>query len=518
MKALFYLLGRTIVNRVKSIIRKPGASIAYIVLIALFAWMIFFGAEHSEIGEVRNLDVYRAFVLGYLGLIFVMSISRGLKSGTTMFNMADVNLLFTSPIKPPSALIYGIMRQAGILILASLVMLAQYSNLRLNFGLGADAIIGLMIGYILMGICAQLFSANLYALCARKPERRKTINIVIRAFLVLLAGGIVYFTMQNGDIIGALRSFFGNELWLYVPVLGWSMAIAFYAAISNWLMASLFIFLMLLSCGGLILWLFKSADDYYEDALTVAETTKAAKDAAASGSAVASSGKASKRAKRDGAPLKGNGASAFFYRAMREQSRTTLWLFSLSTIAAIASAVFGMFVLGEMDAGGGIWGILIFGAYMLVFLSMTASIGKELMRHYVYIAPASPFLKLIAISTPQLLRYVADTVVFFALSLILLKLPLHNALAASLCYFSICVVFVGGLLLVERLLKDMKNRTLIVLLYFIILIVLVVPGFVLGMLLGSALSLTLGLVIASVWNILMGMVLVASCQGLLKAQ
>ena len=162
MKALLYLLRKTIQNALKELVKKPVALIPYLVI----AGLLIFSATMTSgepAGEVRNLNAYAAIVNGVFLLIFCTSLLQGLKQGMALFSMADVNLLFTAPVNPRKILIYGVVRQAGILVLASVCMLAQYPNLRMNCGLGGEAVAGLMIGYILVGVFCQLFSANLYA-------------------------------------------------------------------------------------------------------------------------------------------------------------------------------------------------------------------------------------------------------------------------------------------------------------------------------------------------------------------
>lgn len=516
MKATLYLLGRTILNWLKELIKKPAALIPYLVIGALLV----LSASTSfgiPAGEVRNLDVYAAIVNGVFLLILCTSLLQGLKQGMALFSLADVNLLFTAPVNPRKILIYGVMRQAGILVLASVCMLAQYGNLRLNCGLGGEAVAGLMLGYILVGVFCQLLSANLYALCAAKPQWRKRIDAALKGFMVLLAVGVILFAMRGGNILAALTGFFGSDAWNYVPALGFARAIALHSAVGEWGLASLYTFLLLLCCGAMVLWLVRSDADYYEDVLFAAEHTFAVKAAAKEGRMVGNS-TVSKRVKRELPPLRGQGASAFYYRSMREQSRKSLWLFSLSTLAALAGPIFGAFMLGDADmAAAGIWPALLFSAYMLVFLSMTNSVPRELTLHYLYITPAGPVAKLAAICAPQLLKHTADTAVFLAATALLLRPALPDLLGASLFYWSLGPVFAAGMLLIERLLGKLKSRMVIVMLYFLILLLLVAPGVVASMLLSDALTIFVASALGALWNILASLLILFFCRGLLTA-
>ncbi len=73
------------------------------------------------------------------------------------------------------------------------------------------------------------------------------------------------------------------------------------------------------------------------------------------------------------------------------------------------------------------------------------------------------------------------------------------------------------MLLIERLLGKLKNKTLIVMLYFIILILLVAPGAVAGMLLGGSTSPLIGSALGALWNVLASLLILYCCRGLLSS-
>lgn len=515
MKATAYLLQRFIINGFRSLIKKKSALISYIVIAALIVFMLV-STGNIETNGVQNLDAYFAIVTGVYLLILCLSVSSGLKKGAALFSMADVNLLFTSPVNPRRVLIYGVLHQAGTLVLASLFLIAQYGNLRSNFGLGGTALVGLMIGYILFGVFSQLLCANLYAMCASRPNVRKRITLVIRGLLVALAAAVVFFATQNsgGSAFEPILKVLGGSWWDYIPAIGWMRAVAVYFAQGDFSNAALFIVLSLASCGAMLVWLFRSEADYYEDVLSAAENAYNVKQLASEGKLAAAS--ASKRAKREIAPLKGKGASAFFYRSIREQTRKSSWLFSLSTIGAVISPCFGLIMFSDGDLSLGLWPVLYFAAYMLCFLTMNNNVSTELTHHYLFLAPAGNVGKLFAVAATQMLKHSVDTVVFLALSALLLKMPLVDVLGGTLVYFSLGIVFSSGMLLVERLLGSLKNKFAIVMLYILTLVLLVLPGFVAGTLLYTSVSAPLGYIACAALNLLAGLLITVLCQSLLN--
>ena len=517
MSATMYLLRKSVLNGVKQAFKKPAALIGYIVILGFVVFTMVSG-QSIEARAPRNLEVFAAAVLGIYLLILMLSVAQGLKGGTAIFRMADVNLLFTSPVTPQTILVYAIVRQTGILILASVCMLMQYTNLRVNFGLGGDAVGGLMIGYVLLGIASQLLSANLYAFCASRPKARNVANYVIRGLGVMLGIGFVaYVVIQNGNVGEAIKGFFGASWWNYVPVLGWSQAIAVYSAHGDWTTALIFTGLTLLSCGGLGLWLYKSSSDYYEDVLVSAETMHNVKQAAKEGR-IMSTGTVSKRARREFGPLKGRGASAFFYRAWREQQKRGLWIFTLTTIGALAGPCFVLIMRaaeGSMNEVG-IWPGLYFSAYLLVFLSIKDGLATEMTHYPLFLAPASAWKKLVAVSMPQIIKFAVDACVFAAVCLVALKSPVHEALLSALAYASMGAVFAACIVLVERLLGSSKNTVLVMMVYLGILIVVLLPGFVAGAAIDFAVP-ALGYLVCAGWNLVASAVILFLCRNLLHS-
>lgn len=518
MSATLYILKRSIVNGVKQAFKKPAALIGYIVILAFLVVSII-PAQSLSVGEPRNLEVFSAMVLGIYLLIFLLTAAQGLKQGTAIFRMADVNLLFPAPIRPQSILVYGIARQTGILVLASIAMLAQYANLRLNFGLGGGAVGGLMLGYVLVGAASQLLSANLYAFCAARPRARSVINNVVRGIGLLLGIGFVVFVMRmDGNVGGAFKGFFGASWWHYVPLAGWTQAIAVYAAHGDWTTALLFTGLSLLACGGLGLWLYKNSSDYYEDVLLSAENLYTMKEAAKEGRIV-STGTVSKRARKEFGPLKGKGASAFFYRAWREQQKKGFWIFTLTTIGALAGPCFVLILRaagqGELDSVG-LWPGLYFSAYMLVFLSIKDGLAGELTHYPLFLAPVSAWRKLVAVSLPQLIRFCIDAAVFAAVAVVAAKIPLPEALLAAIAYASMGAVFAACIVLVERLLSSSKNSVLVMMVYLGVLIVVLLPGFIAGGILSAA-SYVAGYLACAAWNLFAAALILFVCRNLLHS-
>lgn len=515
MNAFWYLLRRTVANTVKQSLKKPALTVLYAVLIIFMLFCLVMAGREGGVPETpQNLDVFAALALAVFALIVVMSVFQGLKQGTAIFSMPDVNFLFAAPLSPRKILLYGVLRKAGILVLASLCLVAQYSNIRINFGLPAGTIGYLMLAYVLCGVCGQVFSADIYAWCAENPARRKRAERLVRRLGILLAMlMIVYGINAEKSVPETLRSFFGADWWNYVPVIGWSRAIVCCGAAGETGGVILYGVLMLLACFCSVIWLMRANSDFFEDVLLSAENAYTVQTAAKEGR-MASVGQVSERSRRTMRPLRGHGAAAFFYRALREKQRGSLWFLDAATLTAIAAPVFGRAV-GEMEAG--LWPPLLMAAYLLIFLGMNNSIAQELTHPYIYLAPAGSFRKLAAISLPAVIKYAVDAAIFAALCAVVLKCAPQTALFGGVVYWSIGVLFTAGVLIVQRLLGKLRTKILVVLLYMLILILLAAPGIVLAMTLESALGGAWGYLLSAAWNLIAAAVITAACRNLLNS-
>ena len=389
------------------------------------------------------------------------------------------------------------------MVAASLFMIAQYPNIRINFGLGGDALAGFMIGYCLLGICSQLISVNLYAFCASSPERRTKVERVQKITVALALAALAYFVLTMGDIAAALRGFFGGDFWNYIPVLGWCRAITAFASVGNWGMALLFVGLMLLACGGCVMFLVRTNSDYYEDVLVSAEAARDAASAAKSGRFSLGSGTVSKRVKREMRPLRGEGAWAFMYRILRERSRRGSGVFDMPMIGAAAVPLLSRVIFGtELVSGeGGMWPVFAMAAYLMIFLMLTNTVAQEFARPYLHIAPAGSFVKLVAICVPHVLKQGLDAVVFAIVSYFTFNLPVQDAVLAGLTYWSIAAVYTAGVLLVQKLLGRYKTASVVMILYILILLLLVAPGIVGAILLRGIVGTVMSYFVCIAWNV-----------------
>ena len=95
---------------------------------------IFYYEEMTEEDIAQLLLVVEAAAFVIVLLILGFGARSGMKQGSDIFVMADVNFLFTAPMKPQSVLLFRLTFQMLGIITGSLYLLFQIPNLVLNAG------------------------------------------------------------------------------------------------------------------------------------------------------------------------------------------------------------------------------------------------------------------------------------------------------------------------------------------------------------------------------------------------
>lgn len=475
MSALTYLLSRTLKNTVKSLLKKPAALIPYLVVVGLIVFSLVTSLKTESPAEFADIQYFYLVIMLIFGIIFIASLLQGLKQGTAIFKLADVNLLFTAPVRPHKILLYAVTKQAGILIFASVFMVAQYPNFKLNFGLDTNSIVGLIIGYVLVGVGSQLAGIALYAYAAGSAERRAKANRYLRAAGVALVAVVAVRALSGGDILASLVGTFSSDLWNYLPVLGFARATAVYLALGNLPLALLFAALNLGVIGLLLRLLMRNDGDFYEDVLQTTINAAQVADAAKQGRLFRPAGEVSKSVRREGPPLRGRGASALFYRIRRERSRENRFVVDFITAAALFLPL--LYSALPAEESGNLWFLFLMGAYILIFLNLKGEVPAEFGHPYLYILPDTSARKLLFMVLPRALAQLLNGAVFGLSCLFFLKVGPLEATAAALVFWSLngCL-FSSAALLSQRLLGRFKSMPVVILLYLLMVVLLIAPG------------------------------------------
>lgn len=277
-------------------------------------------------------------------MMFVFMAMGADKSGCKIFLPADVNLLFPSPMRPQSVLMFRLATQLGVALIGSAYMLFQLPNLTINAGLslaGSLSIIAVWCFTIMYGTLLQVL---LYALSSTYPVVKKYLRPVIYGVLALIAGGFLLFWKQgNGDFLKASVLFFDAKVTRFVPIWGWMKGFCRFSVDGDLGAAGLCLAAILLGGGLLIYFIWNIKVDFYEDAMAKSEETaqllERAQSEKPSGVMVQRKKDRSERLLRDGM-RHGRGANVFFFKTMYNRFRFAhLGLFTKTTEFYLVVAV-----------------------------------------------------------------------------------------------------------------------------------------------------------------------------------
>ena len=304
--------------------------------------------------DTEALELVELIVGGVILAVFAFGAISADKNGSRIFLPADVNLLFASPMKPQSVLLFRLMTQLGTSIVASVYLLFQLPNLVLNLGLSIWVALAMIAVWCLTLVMSKLVQILLYTVCSTHVKLKKHLRNGIYAFLLVLAGAYLMYWKASGDsYLAAAAGFFNSPVSRFIPLWGWLKGFCMFAIEGN--VAGLLMSLAAIILGGILLtyiiWHVKA--DFYEDAMAKSEETAellaAAQSEKAGVTVIRRKKDRSDKLRRDGMQH-GSGANVFFYKAMYNRFRFAhLGIFTKTSetylFAAVAVSVLCRFVI-----------------------------------------------------------------------------------------------------------------------------------------------------------------------------
>ena len=516
MKSIFYLWRTSLKNRLLNMKHHPGQLIFVILMAFLLIFCLISAALSPGValpaGRSPDLTPLSAILGGVFLFLFVTSVQKGLSSGASFFTVADVNLLFLSPVSPQKILTYGLVKQAGTTLLLGFFILFQSSNLKSFFGLGTAAVFTLFLGYCLFSFLGELVSMIIYAGISGDPRRKTLVKNGLYALIALAAVLFVATTVQTGDILTALLRLLGSPDFQYIPLMGWTTGIIMRLITGDLAVALIFLALDVLLGAGIVFLVSRTGSDYYEDVLQSAENAYAMKTAAREGRVMETRDTAKISRKKTGIG-RGKGASVFFYKHLLENRRSgTLGINKFTLIYAVAGWALCIFLGDKLDY---MW-ILGMLCYLQLFSAVSGRWIKETALPYIYMIPQPSFKKLFFASLESLLDgLVGGVIILIPCGLILGEGPLIIT-AALITRLGLACLLSAGNILVQRLLGGLQSKMLITLLYYLILIIVLIPGVIVAAITGVlTLSLPLALFTDAAVNIVLALILLFTCRNVI---
>lgn len=464
MKALVYLMLTQAKNRILSLKRKPGLLILYIFLAAIIIGsaviVIIFGSGSSKTSFADERILF--LILSGIGLLYLYSfILSGLSTGSSLFTMPDVGLLFVAPISSKKILMYGLLSTMGKSMLGSLFIFYQIGNLKNSFNYGFREIFALFTIFAILLLFCQLLAIGIYIFTNGSNSRKNVVKgLLYSLFGILLLSYLIIQKQEQTALFETLMRIVVSEGFGYFPVAGWTVML-FIGVVQISVFKIIMALALFVIMGVIILILLTAGKaDYYEDVLLSTETVYHIKSAAKEGRSIPQAGRKKIKVKDNTMGLgKGRGAMAIFYRHMLEHKRKSRLIFidSYSVFMMVGAGVAGYNFLIKAAPDAVYYGVLSIAVYFQYFTTVMGKLRQELSKPYIYLIPDSSLNKVFAASITSLLKPCVDGICIFA---VLAVTSRHNILECAffaLAYAASGAVFTGMTILYQRVLGGQPN-------------------------------------------------------------
>jgi hypothetical protein len=475
MSALIYILRKSFKNTVKGLIRKPAPLIAYVVIGGfIIIPSLLSGSPGHETGSLNvSQDVFKSVFMAYTVFLFVMSFVSSL-NGASFFRMADVNMLFTAPLKAGYILIYGFIKQLALSLMVMFYVGLQYPNWKRSFGLTGGAGWILIAAYMLLVTVTSLLGMVLYAYVSRKPERVSAVKKIVYGFLIALIVPIIVNTFKTGNVLESITGWLAHDYLKFIPLLGWFREIlmgAFTGMTTEIWLYMLFISVITIAA---FIRIYLMDTDYYENVLAGTEIKEAMLKASKEGRAAQSNVqiKSIRKYRKVDAKFTLEGSLAIFQKQILEKRKKGVFLLPTRTIVlAVGAAIAALAIPG--DGTELMLGILGSSAYAMLILTMATAWESDISYHYIYLIPATPFMKMLASTLTGVIYTLIEGILVFGIIGVILRAPLSLTLSAILAYTAIGTVFLYSDLVVRRMFGKIHANVLRIFFRIFLLVVII---------------------------------------------
>ncbi len=454
----------------------------------------------SKIGQMmKKYNITKEQIVDLaISAVFLLVLATNIlnaQNSSKIFLPADVPMLFSSPMRPQSVLMFRLLCTLGTSLIVSLFMLFQIPNLTINAGLSLWGAVSLVIVYAMILVFSTLVQVIFYTI----TSRMKTGTGNIKTFLAVVYGavflGFAAFTaISKLSLVEGLFAYFASAKTHWVPFWGWLRGISYYACIGDMKMSMIFLGLFVVACAVLVLIIWKLKADFYEDAMFAAEhkaeQLESAKKAAKGG--VATREKERKASlDREGFHY-GSGANVFLYKAVFNRFRfAKLRIFSTTMIVyTIVAGVVAWFARGYSHGDAFFIPAAVLGV-MAFYRTMGDPIREDTSKDFFMLIPETHHKKLMYSILGSLSVTAIDLVLPMVVAAIMLKANPLNVLVwfafvLSISFFATVV----GTLISLSLPKD-QAQTISVVVQMIFLYFGLTPSamaLIIGILVGHVLT------------------------------
>lgn len=407
IRLLFWKDIRILVNNIKLILKNPLRLLPYAGIAGYVFFMYFLRmksrGDDTPTQEMPELDVNGIPEIDFairniIGAVTVLALGflifqlyRATKKNVSFFKMADVNLLFTAPVKPANILIYYMGRSILPSLGGAIIFVAYgYSQAVDTLELTALNILFLVLAVALFFFMISPIKFLVYTLNT-KYDVMEYIRSGVIGLAVILAGMIVIPGLMAEKFWQGMFAWISSPYFDFFPIVGWSRGIGSFLSHGNAVISIGFVLIYLIAYYVVMKLVIQFSGYYYEDVL---EATKSNEEKLAKVKGKKQPGESSyslNTKKKLALPDFGTGAKAFYWRNYVHSSRQDFHpLFGLYSLIMVAIGI----LLAGLSLFGWFSHYFIYG-YMLIllFIYFMAGIGRanvgDLKKPFFILIPAS---------------------------------------------------------------------------------------------------------------------------------
>lgn len=516
MNSLVYLARTQLKNNLKELLRKPARLVPYLlVIVAMGATLFSALASPRQADEIMPLFWLKGIYVAFLTLFLVMGVQKGLTAGDAIFEMSDVNLLFVSPVNPRAILLYGLARLTSVAFFAGFFILFQGSTVS-GFGVGFAGLLLIFFTFMLNTIALSILSLVIYSATNSNPRRKRVVRFLAVLAFVPAALFFLVQLLSTQSFLDALPPTIDSLYLSLIPLVGWIATGTITLLEGNLLGGLGWLTLVVVAVAGMLCYLLLSRSDYYEDVLVATETAFERKRAAREGdlqNTAATNGKV--KVSKTG--IGGAGASALLYKHLRETFRQNRFgFFGLNSVVAFLCILAAAIFKPEALVVPLVLQILM---WIQIFMIGTGRGLKEVYLHYIYLIPEPPFSKIIWSNLELVFRTLLESVLYFVVpGLIVGEHPLI-VLGSIVVYTLFALLLLGVNFVSMRFSEADLSQGILLMLYFLMVVLAMLPGLVPALLVGFTIGGTggvcLALLILSVWELIAALICFALSKNVL---
>ena len=355
---------------------------------------------------MKKYDLKSEHIVDFaISAIFLLLLATNVinsKSSGKIFLPADVPMLFASPLKPQSVLMFRLTCSLGTSLILSLFMLYQIPNLTINAGLSLWGAVSIVIVYMLILMFSTLIQVALYTLTSKLNSASESVNrILIIVYALIGLGFAAYITFTKQELVPALFGYFGSTSTHWVPFWGWLRGFSYNACIGNYLWSAIYLGLFVVACALVVFFIWKMKADFYEDAMFAAEKRAEAMENAkrsTNGATVIRDKERKGSLDREGFHY-GHGANVFFYKAVFNRFRfAKLKIFSTTMIVYILTSILVSYLAKRFVTDLNGFDLFILPAAVLGIMVFYRTIGdpirEDTSREFFLLIPDKNYLKI----------------------------------------------------------------------------------------------------------------------------